>query len=67
MDFEKLDKTALTFGELHDGGDEKAYWLAKSPQARMAAIEIMRRIVYGEAATSQRLQRFFEIAERKKG
>jgi hypothetical protein len=67
MDFEKLDKTVLTFGELHDGGDEKAYWLSKSPQARMTAIEIMRRIVYGEAATTQRLQRFFEITDLKSG
>jgi hypothetical protein len=67
MDFDTLDKTAFTIGKLHDGGDEKAYWLSKSPQERIQAIEIMRRIVYGEAATTQRLQRFFEITELKKG
>jgi len=66
MNCYKIDKSAFAIGDLHDGGDEKAYWLSKTPEERIQAIEIMRRIIYGDAAATQRLQRFFEITELKK-
>lgn len=58
----KIDKSAFSIGCLHDGGDEKAYWLSKSPQERIEAIEIMRQILYGYDPATTRLERFFEIA-----
>jgi hypothetical protein len=36
---------------------------AKSPQERMAALELMRQILYGYDPATTRLQRVFEIAE----
>lgn len=66
MNCYKIDKSAFASCDLHDGGDEKAYWLSKSPQGRLQAIEIMMRIIYGDAAITQRLQKFFEITELKK-
>ena len=59
----KLDKTAFSVGFLNDASDEKAYWLSKSPSERLEMIEFLRRINYGEAAASGRLQRFFEITK----
>jgi hypothetical protein len=64
----KVDRSALSVGWLHDESDEKAYWLSKTPEERLAAIELMRQIVYGyEYATAPRLQRVFAIAERSSG
>ena len=60
----KIDKSALSFGSIHDGGDEKGYWISKSPQERVQAIEIMRQIIYGYDPTTERLQRVFEAAQR---
>ena len=58
-----MDKTAFSIGFVNDETDEKAYWLSKSPSARLEIIEFVRRINYSEAATSARLQRFFEVAK----
>jgi len=65
MDINKIDKSAISIVDLQDSDDEKLYWLSKTPQERMQAIEIMRKILYGEDATSARLQRFLEITELK--
>ena len=66
MDINKIDRSAFSIGSLSDGGDEKDYWKSKSPQERIQAIEIMRKIIYGYDASTERLQRFFEITELKK-
>jgi len=61
----KMDRTALSVAELHDESDEKAFWLSKTPAERLAAMELMRQIVYGyEYETAPRLQRVFTVAER---
>lgn len=67
MDLYKIDRSAFSIGSIHDGGDEKAYWISKSPQERIQAIEIMRKIIYGYDPSTERLQRFFEITEFKRG
>ena len=64
MSFE-IDKKLVSVGSLHDGGDEKAYWLSKSADERLVAIEQMRQIIYGYDPTTQRLQRILEVAEFK--
>jgi hypothetical protein len=64
----KMDRSALSVSGLHDESDEKAYWLSKTPEERLAALELMRQIVYGyEDATAPRFQRVFAIAERSSG
>ncbi|HKQ73327.1 MAG TPA: hypothetical protein VJ810_06340 [Blastocatellia bacterium] len=64
----KMDRSALSVGDLHGESDEKAYWLSKSPEERLAALELMRQIVYGyEHATASRLQRVFTVVERTSG
>jgi hypothetical protein len=61
----KLDKTAFSVASLTDESDEKQYWLTKSPYERLRALELMRQIIYGYDPSTERLQRFLEVAERE--
>ena len=59
----KLDKNTISIASLKDETDEKVYWFSKTPQERIAAMEVMRKIIYGYDPTTTRLQRVFEITE----
>jgi hypothetical protein len=61
----KVDRSTISAASLADGTDEKAYWLARTPQERLKQVEILRRINYGPKATA-RLQRVLEITERER-
>ncbi len=53
--------------DLHDRQAQKrdlAYWLSKSPRERVAAVEALRRLHYGDIP---RLQRVARITELRKG
>lgn len=60
----RLDKTAFSVVSLHDDSDEKAYWQTRTGQERMEALEYLRRVAYGHAAATARLQRVLEVVER---
>ena len=60
----RLDKTTFTVASLAEPSDEKEYWFMKSPSERLAALEIMRQIIYGYDPLTDRLQRVLEITER---
>jgi hypothetical protein len=62
----KLNKEAFTVSEQFDASDERAYWHSRTPQERIEHIQLLRQINYGHSA-SERLQRFFEIAEQTEG
>ena len=59
----KLHKRVISVSSLDDTGEEKKYWLSKDAQDRINAIELNRRMVYGQDRVTSRLQRFFETAE----
>ena len=65
IDTFKVDKEKLSVLSSFEEADEvdKAYWHSKSPQERMAALELMRQINYGYDPTTERLQRVLEVAE----
>ena len=65
IDTFKMDKGAFSVLSSFEEADEvdKAYWHSKTPQERMAALELMRQINYGYDPTTERLQRVLEIAE----
>ena len=63
----RLDKTAFSVASLADESDEKHYWLTKSQYERLRALELMRQIIYGYDPSTERLQRFFEVAQREPG
>jgi hypothetical protein len=63
MDFARVDRTAFRVDSLSDESDEKAYWKSKSPLERLAALELMRQVIYGYDPATARLQRVFEVAK----
>jgi hypothetical protein len=60
----KLDRSAFQVASLDEASDEKAYWLAKTPDERLEAVEQMRQILYGYDPSTTRLQRVIEIIQR---
>lgn len=60
----KVDKTSMIISSLDEPADEINYWSTKTPIERMAAIELMRQIIYGYDPTSTRLQRVLTITQR---
>ncbi len=60
----EMDKTKMVISSLEDTTDEMEYWLSRTPQERVAAIELMRQIIYGYDPASTRLQRVFTVTQR---
>ena len=63
VDSLKMDKTAFQVVSLDEASSEKDFWLSKSPQERLDALEVMRQIIYGYDPATARLQRVFEITQ----
>lgn len=63
MAFPKVDRSAITVGNVFDESDEKAFWLSRTPLERLEAVELYREIAFGHDACSARLQRILETAE----
>jgi hypothetical protein len=63
-DCQRIDKTKILITSLGDEPNDKTYWRSQTPEKRIHHIELLRALNYGDKASS-RLQRFFEIAERK--
>ncbi|OIP37427.1 hypothetical protein AUJ95_08130 [Candidatus Desantisbacteria bacterium CG2_30_40_21] len=59
----QLDKKVLSVDSLDNADDEKTFWLTKNAQERISAIELNRRMIYGQNNTTSRLQRFLETSE----
>ncbi len=59
----RMDKTAFSVTTLSEKSGDKEYWLSKTPQERLAALELMRQINYGYNPANARLQRVLEITE----
>jgi hypothetical protein len=62
-DIYKLDKTVFSHDEFGEEGNEKAYWLSKTPQERIQALEYMRQVIYGYDPATESLQRVYSIIE----
>jgi hypothetical protein len=63
VDTARLDRSAFRVDPLEESASDREYWLSKSPQERMEALELMRQIIYGYDPATTRLQRVLEIAE----
>ncbi len=66
FDFPKVRRDVFKVASLFEPSDDKEYWLSKTPQERLEAVELMRQIIYGYDPTTTRLQRVFEISQRPK-
>lgn len=65
VDDAHVDRSALEVTALGDDSSEREYWLSRSPEERLAALELMRQIIYGYDPATTRLQRVLEIADLK--
>lgn len=61
----KIDKTVVSIGLLADQGNDREFWVKKTPSERLQALEVMRQVMYGYDPSTARLQRAFTISERK--
>ncbi|OHB85161.1 MAG: hypothetical protein A2V98_25590 [Planctomycetes bacterium RBG_16_64_12] len=62
-----MDKTAFSVASLADESDERAFWAAKTPQERLAALEFLRVVSYGYDPLAARLQRLLTVAQLGEG
>ncbi len=60
-----IDRTAFSIGSLKDESEEIAYWLARTPNERLAAVEQIRQIVYGYDPEMARIEKVIEIVSLK--
>jgi hypothetical protein len=63
----KMDKTAfsvLSFAEAAEA--DRTYWWSKTPEERLAVLELLRQIHYGYDPSTERLQRVLEVIDLKK-
>ena len=57
----RLDRNHFSVADVSDS-DEKQFWLSKTPDERLAALELMRQSMYGYDPARTRLQRVLTIA-----
>ncbi|MCW5775259.1 MAG: hypothetical protein KIS87_02265 [Phycisphaeraceae bacterium] len=57
----RLDRSAFDTVSLRDQDDDGTYWRTRSPEERMKALEYLRRMAYGRAAT-ERIRRVLSVA-----
>ena len=65
IDTLRIDKRTLSVSSSFEEADaaDKTYWHSKTPQERLAALELMRQINYGYNPITERLQRVLEVAK----
>lgn len=59
----RVDRKKMAVVNLTTPADDVQYWLTRSPAERLAHLEYLRLINYGQAAVSGRLKRVLEIAQ----
>jgi len=59
----RVNRKELSVVDLDDSSDDQ-YWWSRTPEERLQAMEIYRRIVYGYGSTPPRFQRVLEVARR---
>lgn len=57
----RLDRSHVSVARLEDPDNSTAYWLTRPVEERLRALELLRKIFYGDAAATARLQRAFEV------
>ncbi|HSW53861.1 MAG TPA: hypothetical protein VLH59_02120 [Ignavibacteriaceae bacterium] len=65
QDFFQFDKSSFSVSTLEENNGETEYWLSRTPEERLLAVEFLRQLLYGYDPTTERLQRVFETAEFK--
>ena len=64
-DYFQFDRNSFSVISLKENNGETDYWLSKTPEERIIAVEFLRQLIYGYDPATERLQRVFETAESK--
>ena len=67
MSQERIDRSAISVVDLTDPTPDKEFWWSKTPDERLEALEIMRRIAYEYDPVTGRIPRVLEIVEQVEG
>jgi HAMP domain-containing protein len=59
----RLDRSHFSVARLTDPDDALAYWLSRTVEERLRALERLRRISYGDTVATARLQRVLEVVQ----
>lgn len=63
MEWYTFDRRAVSVCDLADQDNDLEYWLSRTPQERFEAIELMRRVLYGNDPTASTFQRVLEVVD----
>ncbi len=61
----RVDRSAFSVVSLRQPSDDKQYWATKSGAERLAALELLRQVLYGYDPSTTRLQRVLTFARRE--
>lgn len=64
-DFLKLDRKSFSVVSLKESDNDIEYWLSRTPEERILAVEFLRQLIFNYDPATERLQRVFETAEFK--
>ena len=64
-DYLQFDRNSFSVSSLQESNGETEYWLSKTPEERIIAVEFLRQLMYDYDPATERLQRVFETAEFK--
>ena len=59
----RVDKRVFSIAETGEPGDDRAFWLEQTPEARIQAMEIIRKILHEKIESAKGFSKFFEIVE----
>jgi hypothetical protein len=67
MGADRVDRSAISVGNLTDPSPDREFWWSKTPDERLAALAMMRRIAYDYDPITGRIPRVLEIVEQVEG
>jgi hypothetical protein len=59
----RIDRSVFEIVSIDDESDDRAFWMTRPASERWRALELLRRIAYGEDRATARLQRILEVVE----
>jgi len=64
-DLLRIDRKVFSVVLMSEIEKDLTYWLSKTPEERIEAVEFLRQLIFGYDPATERLQRVFETAEFK--
>lgn len=65
MSLFEFDKHAVEICSLGEEGNDLEFWLSRTPEERISAVEHLRRMMYGYDPATARMERILEIDDLK--